>query len=323
MACASFPLIFIGGLVTTTRSGMAVPDWPSTYGYNLFLYPWQTWVFGPWKLFVEHGHRLFASMVGLLAILLVVTALRTRAPRGYVIGAIVALLLVCFQGFLGGARVLLETYGVLDGRSVAFLHGVTGPLFFAFAMVYAVAASKRGTSHWATLREEPKLRSIQSGSLLLALFAFVQLVLGACLRHVPDAAEPNYFKIVTLMHLLFAGALLVQLLTVAGGVLSRPIARRALGGSAALLLVLLVAQISLGVMTWVLKYNYPPSFPFAEALATLTIEHQSAMQITTVTAHVANGALILALAARLAFLTRRAAAVSSPIAALLLTESLP
>jgi hypothetical protein len=43
LACATFPLLWVGGLVTTTDAGMAVPDWPMTYGYNLFLYPWTTW----------------------------------------------------------------------------------------------------------------------------------------------------------------------------------------------------------------------------------------------------------------------------------------
>ena len=63
ICCATLPLIFIGGLVTTTDAGMAVPDWPNTYGYNLFLYPWTTWFAGPWDLFVEHGHRLLAALL--------------------------------------------------------------------------------------------------------------------------------------------------------------------------------------------------------------------------------------------------------------------
>ncbi len=66
LACATFPLIWAGGLVTTYDAGMAVPDWPSTFGYNLFLYPWTTWFFGPWDLFIEHGHRLLGALVGLL-----------------------------------------------------------------------------------------------------------------------------------------------------------------------------------------------------------------------------------------------------------------
>ena len=45
---------------------MAVPDWPNTFGYNLFLYPWQTWIAGPWDLFIEHGHRLLGATVGML-----------------------------------------------------------------------------------------------------------------------------------------------------------------------------------------------------------------------------------------------------------------
>ena len=64
LVCATFPLIWVGGLVTTYDAGMAVPDWPNTYGYNLFLYPWQTWIDGPWDLFIEHGHRLFGALVG-------------------------------------------------------------------------------------------------------------------------------------------------------------------------------------------------------------------------------------------------------------------
>src|SRR5438132_1897116 len=68
LACATFPLLWVGGLVTTTKAGMAVPDWPNTYGYNLFLYPWQTWLAGPWDLFVEHGHRMLAASIGLLTI---------------------------------------------------------------------------------------------------------------------------------------------------------------------------------------------------------------------------------------------------------------
>ena len=63
LACATFPLIWVGGLVTTYDAGMAVPDWPGTYGYNLLLYPWQTWIAGPWDLFIEHGHRLLGAAV--------------------------------------------------------------------------------------------------------------------------------------------------------------------------------------------------------------------------------------------------------------------
>src|SRR5690554_3486515 len=77
LVCVVFPLIWVGGLVTTYGAGMAVPDWPTTYGYNLFLYPWQTWVFGPWALFIEHGHRLLGALAGIITIALVVAVWRT------------------------------------------------------------------------------------------------------------------------------------------------------------------------------------------------------------------------------------------------------
>ena len=74
-ACATFPLIWVGGLVTKYDAGMAVPDWPSTFGYNLFLYPWTTWLFGPWDLFIEHGHRLLGALVGMLTIGLLISVM--------------------------------------------------------------------------------------------------------------------------------------------------------------------------------------------------------------------------------------------------------
>ena len=63
LCCATFPLIWVGGLVTTYDAGMAVPDWPSTYGYNLFLYPWTTWLFGPFDLLVE-ASAILAQILG-------------------------------------------------------------------------------------------------------------------------------------------------------------------------------------------------------------------------------------------------------------------
>ena len=98
LACATFPLVWVGGLVTTTDAGMAVPDWPNTYGYNLFLYPWQSWLAGPWDLFVEHGHRMLAATVGLITIGMLVVFMRLER-RNWVRGmGFAALGLVIFQG---------------------------------------------------------------------------------------------------------------------------------------------------------------------------------------------------------------------------------
>ena len=137
LACATFPLVWVGGLVTTTDAGMAVPDWPNTYGYNLFLYPWQTWLLGPWDLFVEHGHRLLAASRRHAHDRSARRAVATRTIAAGCNGlGFAALALVIFQGVLGGMRVLL------DERTLAMLHGCTGPLFFALTVAMVVFTSR-------------------------------------------------------------------------------------------------------------------------------------------------------------------------------------
>ncbi len=106
LTCLTFPLIWVGGLVTSTKAGMAVPDWPTTYGYNMFLYPWETWLMGPWDVFIEHGHRLLGSLVGLVTIVLVIVVQKLDNRlwmRKLVVFALVA---VIAQGVLGGVRVV-------------------------------------------------------------------------------------------------------------------------------------------------------------------------------------------------------------------------
>src|SRR6476660_6115790 len=62
-ALLTLGLLGAGGLVTSHEAGMAVPDWPNTYGYNMFLFPVSKWVGG---ILYEHSHRLMATCVGLL-----------------------------------------------------------------------------------------------------------------------------------------------------------------------------------------------------------------------------------------------------------------
>src|ERR1051325_10181114 len=100
--CTAF-LIFVGGLGTSTESGLSVPDWPTTYGWNMFTFPFSKWVGG---IFFEHGHRLLASFVGFLtAVLAAWTWLReSRSSVRWL--ALAALATVVMQGILGGLTVL-------------------------------------------------------------------------------------------------------------------------------------------------------------------------------------------------------------------------
>src|ERR687898_1549078 len=103
LACATFALLLIGGLVTSKGVGLAVPDWPTTFGYNMFLYPWSKMI---GAIFYEHSHRLVAAFVGLLTIALaVIFWLRERRAWLRWLG-VVALALVITQGVLGGLRVV-------------------------------------------------------------------------------------------------------------------------------------------------------------------------------------------------------------------------
>ncbi len=132
-AWATGLLLVIGGLVTSKGVGLAVPDWPTTFGYNMFLYPWSKMVGG---IFYEHSHRLVASGVGLLTLILAVL-LWLREPRKWVrwLGTI-AIALVILQGVLGGLRV------VLLEQMLAMIHGSLAQVFFALMVSLALFTSR-------------------------------------------------------------------------------------------------------------------------------------------------------------------------------------
>ncbi|MEC9092145.1 MAG: COX15/CtaA family protein, partial [Planctomycetota bacterium] len=206
LALITFPLIWVGGLVTTTDAGMAVPDWPNTYGYNLFLYPYTTWLLGPWDIFIEHGHRLLGSLAGIVAIVLVVSTFRNTADRNLRLLSIGALVLVIAQGLLGGLRVL-----AID-RFLAQVHGCVGPLFFAYTGAFATLSFRSQVAPVSdpTQENSAQRNSFFSTMLLLLLFCtFLQLLLGANLRHIEESASFLFFRWLIGGHLIFAGAVAV------------------------------------------------------------------------------------------------------------------
>ena len=263
-----FPLIWVGGLVTSYDAGMAVPDWPGTYGYNMFLYPIETWLFGPFDLFVEHGHRLLGSLAGLIAIaLLVVTML--KESRVWVRWMSFALLmLVIFQGLIGGMRVLL------DARVLAKVHGCVGPAFFASVVGFCVV-----TSRWwwqtglADGSGKPVVRAsgLVRWSLLMLITSFGQLVVGAFLRHVSVVTPPHVFRLLLIIHIAFAVLLMVGTFT--QWAVSRMPRFRQTGIRASInaLMLLLVAQILLGLGTWIVKFGWPTWFSCMKSRTNLPV----------------------------------------------------
>jgi cytochrome c oxidase assembly protein subunit 15 len=171
-AAATFFLIIAGGLVTSTQSGLSVPDWPNTYGRFMFAFPLEDMVGG---IFYEHSHRMIASVVGFLTVILAVWLWR-REERRWVrnLGA-AALAAVIVQGALGGITVLF-----LLPTAVSVAHATLAQTFFA-----AVAAVALFTSRW-WVDHPSRPATVESPAPLAAAAAamvWVQLILGAIMRH--------------------------------------------------------------------------------------------------------------------------------------------
>ena len=90
-------LIFAGGMVTSTGSGLSVPDWPTTFGYQMFSFPLSDMVGG---IFYEHGHRMIATTVGFITLIFSIL-IWIREERIWVRRlALFAFLTICIQGLL-------------------------------------------------------------------------------------------------------------------------------------------------------------------------------------------------------------------------------
>lgn len=290
LAGVSFVLIFFGGLVTTTVAGMAVPDWPRTYGYNMFLYPFYDWFFGPWDLFVEHGHRLLGTLAGMLAILLVIATFRTSRSTMMRRFSVALLALVIFQGALGGIRVLR------DDRLVANLHGVVGPAFFALVVAFCVLSSQwyfqnvvRAERQQANLGRPGFFR----WAVVLLVLCYLQLAVGSLLRHVDVTVSPRGFPHLVYTHL--ALGIFLMLATWLYWLRTAHLAGTGLRWQIHALALAIVAQIVLGLITWVMKYGFPWWLDHYLFAARFVVPDKTMQQTLLVTAHMAMGSAILGL----------------------------
>jgi len=172
-AVATFLLIGLGGLVTSHEAGMSVPDWPTTYGYNMFVFPVDKWIGG---IFYEHSHRLLASLVGLLTTILAIW-LWAKDPRKWLHWfGIAAFLLVIAQGILGGLRVRWQ----LDWLGVP--HGAVAQTFLVLTAAIALFTSR----WWQNSETEKQIavpRGLRSHILYVTILIFVQLLIAATMRH--------------------------------------------------------------------------------------------------------------------------------------------
>lgn len=292
-AVAVVPLLFIGGMVTSTNSGMAVPDWPNTFGSNMFLYP-----LGPRTtpdVFLEHSHRLFGALLGYTTIVLTLWTLVAEPRRWVKVVAIVALVLVCVQGVVGGERVLQ------GNRLLAMVHGILAQLTFGLLVSLAIFLSptfkKPIAAPVVPAPNGRRVRFFTTGTLHASI---LQLIFGAAYRHFRDN------------HSLWSHAgfsLVVLIMALLGGFMASAVPEDDAGIGRTLrrcgwaLVTVVIVQFLLGWATF--------------SLGGRGLQADSPGQAVLRTLHQANGGLLLGSAVLAFFWTRqllRATRVHDPLA---------
>jgi len=294
VAASTALLIFAGGLVTSTGSGLSVPDWPNTYGWFMWAFPISKMVGG---IFYEHLHRLVASTVGFLIVVLAIWLARVEPRRwvrrlGYLaLGAVIA------QGILGGITVL---WYLPDAISIA--HASLAQIVFCLTTTIALVTSPGWQGGYGQLPTPnshiPRDATLERIAVVTTALIYVQIVIGATMRHtgaglaIPDfplsfghLIPPQWDSKIAIhfAHRVGAATVAVLILATTGHVFFHHGRRAELRRPATLLLVLLVVQIMLGA---------------------LTVLSQKQFIINSL--HVVNGALVLVTSLVLALRVHRA-----------------
>jgi len=297
---ATLMLIGIGGLVTSEEAGMAVPDWPGSFGNNMFLLPLSRMTGG---IYYEHAHRLFGSLVGLVTLSTAFYCWRVAPDRTLSGLGLLASVQVVVQGVLGGYRVTgAESVTVVSGQVaesvestfslvLRVVHGVHGQVFLAVLAVMATLAS----SAWNDLPRPVHRRSWQRWSGWLVLLLTGQLLLGALSRHISRSWVMTHLVtgLVMLALVFFVSSLL------GSDTSSKSRTRLALG-----LVFATILQVSLGFMTLALTGTE------------VRAASSGISETLTATAHQTLGGVILSLAVVLHCWCRRSGPPAKEDAAL-------
>jgi cytochrome c oxidase assembly protein subunit 15 len=266
-------LIAAGGMVTSTDSGLSVPDWPTTYGWNMFTFPFSKWVGG---IRYEHSHRLIASTVGFLTIIMAGWTWRVDRRRWVQRLGFAALGAVILQGLLGGLTVLFFL-----PPAISIGHAGLAQIFFCLTLTLALVTSPG----WKNATAPVDDAMLRRAALVTTVLVYTQILVGATMRHtnaglaIPDFPYafghiiPPVWNAKVAIHFTHrVGALIVSMaiLATAGHVFYHHRGRRELVRPAFLLLMFLSMQVTLGAfVVW------------------------SRMDPVINTAHVVNGALVL------------------------------
>lgn len=288
-AVATMILLSVGGVVTGFEAGLAVPDWPNSYGYNMFLFPLARMTGG---IYFEHSHRLFGALVGLSTVALAVCVWRAEPRRWVRDLSLLAVAMVVVQGVLGGLRVtgkltLSQSQADLAPQvSLAVIHGVFGQVFFATLLALWAMLSRT----WRCA--PPPRRAPAAGTdLVLSIVApavlLAQLVLGALLRHYQWGME---------IHVGFAVAVLAVVGLLAIRTWSLYDGLPIIGQLGQTVLIVLLIQLALG------------GAALLAVLGESGVAQPGPLQVLITTAHQTTGALLLGLTVCLGLWLRRLAA---------------
>ena len=252
LAGCTILLLLAGSLVTSTGSGLSVPDWPTSYGWNMFTFPPSMWVGG---IFYEHGHRLIASTVGFLTVILAAW-LWFAEPRLWVrrLG-LAALVAVILQGLLGGL-----TVRYFLPAPVSTAHAGLAEIFFCMTVALAVFTSR----HWDRMEDaidDPVLLRMATATTIVV---YVQILVGATMRHtdaglaIPDFplmfghVIPDHWSAKIAVHFAHrVGALVVATMVVltSAHIWYHHRGEKRLARPAALIVGLVAVQVTLGALT--------------------------------------------------------------------------
>lgn len=321
----TWPLIFVGGLVTTYRVGMAVPDWPTTFGINMFLYNFWT---SSWGVTIEHTHRLLGSITGIGCVILAfwftgAAGWRAWRPAGIAVASAIAL--IAAQIVLAGTESFLAVIialGIAGSLLALWYAAIDRKMLPALGWLALTAVIIQGTlggyrvrlnstdlaalhgcagqaffalmvalcvitgRRWQTAGPKlPDTSRLRFWAVGVALLVYVQIVAGALLRHRSLGLE---------VHSTLAVLVFLAVIGVAWMVLKRRALYPALVPSARATIALVVLQLVLGIASWwVLR-------PF-DGIPRPVSRGQAVVR----TAHQANGALLLAASTVLALRASR------------------
>jgi cytochrome c oxidase assembly protein subunit 15 len=251
-------LVLAGSLVTSTGSGLSVPDWPTTYGQNMFTFPPSKWVGG---IFYEHSHRLIASTVGLLTIVLAAWLWAAEPRRWIKRLGVVALGAVIVQGLLGGL-----TVRYFLPAPVSTAHAALAEIFFCLTVAIALFTSAGWTRGEGQV-DDARLRRTAT---VTTVVIYAQILVGAAMRHtgaglaIPDfplmfgRLIPDHWNAGIAVHFAHrVGAILVawSILTTAARIWFHHRRHAVLVRPALLIVGLVGIQITLGALTVLTQRN--------------------------------------------------------------------